>query len=368
MISDPTMASQSKNPISADEVLQVFSDRAVARLATKVGLPKGTDTQRLAKGIRASAQQYALDADRPTPNMMRREIDMLQRAADGRKYEKVARLRAELSGPTRELLERRAANIRSRSSSQDEQTAWSIQKPEQLHDCASRNDACDMVYSLAVTGGYPVKGRRRPTGKQYAKLQVRLYAPEPSRAEPRREAERTFVMWLRAGYCDATDRMPPNTAHHYRPGPFARMIGECLRLARVPTTNTDDDRVGLAVQLINDFDRERRLDELIRKWRRILDPLWHDDAAMTQVPRLIEAGKAVVRRISRGADDGAIADQPSLIEFEETGTLCFYLSPKERRTLSIKPFPRARIMQIAEALFAATSKKRLPARRRQKRA
>ena len=360
------MTSQSKTTINEDEVPQVFGDRAVTRLATKAGLPERTDTQRLAKGIRASAQQYALDADRPTPNTIRREIDMLQRAAGGRRYEQVARLLAELSEPTHELLARRAANIQSGSSSEDEQTAWSMPKPEQLHECASRNDACDMVYSLTVTGGYPVKGRRRPSGNQYAKLQVRLYAPAPSRAEPRREAERTFVMCLRADYRDATDRMPPNTAHHDTPGPFARMVGECLRLARVPTTNTDDDRVGLAVQLINDFDRERKLDELIGKWRRILDPLWHNDTAMTRVPRLIEEGKALVRRIPHGADEGAIADQPSLIEFEETGTLCFYLSPGERRTVSIKPFPRARIMRIAEALYALTVRKGSTARRRRK--
>jgi hypothetical protein len=79
---------------------------------------------------------------------------------------------------------------------------------------------------------------------------------------------------------------------------------------------------------------------------------------------LIEEGKAAIRRLPSGAEEGAIPDYPALTEYQETGTLCFYLSSVEWRTVSIKPSPRERIMQIAEALFAATSKRTKTVRRR----
>jgi hypothetical protein len=74
---------------------------------------------------------------------------------------------------------------------------------------------------------------------------------------------------------------------------------------------------------------------------------------------LIEEGQADVRRIPRWADADQVVGSPSLIEFEETGTICFYLRPEDNRTVAIKPFARARIMNSAHSLKGlATPRKR----------
>ena len=218
---DVIMLNRLVNPISVDEIPLVFSDRAVAKLAVNARLPDGTDMQRLAKDIRAAAAQYARDADQPTPNKVRRELDALRRAAERREYRKLKQLLAEISDPARELLEIRLADIRDGHTRKNHRDTWFLPEPEELSDPTRRDVACDMVYSLAVTGGFRVEGRARGGSRRRHRMQVRLIAPEPSRSEPRREAERTFVMWLRIAYHRATGRMPPSTAQHYRPGPFA---------------------------------------------------------------------------------------------------------------------------------------------------
>jgi hypothetical protein len=78
-----------------------------------------------------------------------------------------------------------------------------------------------------------------------------LCAPKASRREPRREAERTLVMWLQVAVAEAGAKVPV-TAHHYKRGPFAKMTAEVLRLVRAP-----ESAEGLAVELINHLERER---------------------------------------------------------------------------------------------------------------
>jgi hypothetical protein len=251
------MGNRTNDLLSSEEVQHVFCDRAVAKIAARIGLTNRGDVQRFAKGVRSSALRYVSDVHRPTPNSLRREIVHLQQAARGRKYEAVARVLAQLSETAREMLEGRAA-VLSGCPWPGQPTHRSLPQPEELHDPARRDDACDLIHVIAITGGYSVNGRRRSTGKHDPEWRVRLYAPKASRAEPRRRAERSFVRSLRAYYFDATGRMPPNTAQHFRPGPFARLVGESLRLLRAPTMDPEDDRTGLAVQLINDLNRERR--------------------------------------------------------------------------------------------------------------
>jgi hypothetical protein len=262
-MSKDTMENRTNDPLCSEEVDHVFSDRSVAKLVVRIGLTNCVDVQRLAKGMRSSASRYASDAHLPTPNSLRREIAHLQHAARGRKYKTVAGVLAQLSETARELLEGRAAVLSDRPWP-DQPARASLPKPEELHDADRRDDACDLIHVIATMGGYSVDGRRRSTGKQDREWRVRLYAPKASRAEPRRRAERSFVRSLRANYFDATGRMPANTAQHFRPGPFSRLVAECLRLLRAPTRDPDDDRAGLTVQLINDIDRERRLTNLVQ--------------------------------------------------------------------------------------------------------
>jgi hypothetical protein len=150
--------------------------------------------------------------------------------------------------------------------------------------------------------------------------------------------------------------MPRRTAQHFGPGPFARFIGECLRLVRAPTPNPDDDRVGLAVQLINDIDREHKLNELTSKFRRLLAPLCQYEA-VSIVGRLIERGKADARRIPSGTTEIEGDGRPALFEFADAGSLCFYASAVLWRTIRVKPRPRARIVRLAEDLLKATRRR-----------
>lgn len=252
--------------------------------------------------------------------MVQREIDAIQRAAKRHEYETLAQLLIAMSDEARKLFERRVANYsRAKGSG-----------PRGLHG-VSRNQGsfwtlpaamqpATWVNSLVVIGGDLVEGRKRANGKQRPRLQVRRFAPVRSRSEPRREAERAFVRRLRAAYYSATGRMPPNTAQHYRAGPFARMVGDCLRLVRAPANDLDDDRVSLAVQLINDFDYKRKLRDLCEKWNRILDPIRHKHTAILNVVRLLERGDAEVRSYPLGADANALPARPSLIEFQERNT------------------------------------------------
>ena len=130
------------------------------------------------------------------------------------------------------------------------------------------------------------------------------------------------------------------------------MVAGCLRLARAPTVDPYDDRTGLAVQVINDLDRKRRLEKLSNDWRRLLERFWHYEA-VAGVGRLIEEGKADVRRVSTGTEQIDGDGRPALFEIEDAGTLCFYLSAKQSQTIAIKPYPRAAIMRIAERLLRA---------------
>jgi hypothetical protein len=269
------MPRSSKDIIRVDEIADVFSDAAIARLARRAGLPAVTDLKRLAVGTRASAEEYAKQGRQAHPNTAHREIDALARAAARHDYEALAQAYDGMSDATRGLLEGRSQGIQQRAATDAERLSWKLPEAPALRDPCPRHAASETIHNLAVSGGRLATGRKRPGGKQSAEWRRRLHAPDPSRSEPRREAERTFIKWLRADYYTATGRMPPNTAQHYRPGPYARMVAECLRLVRVPTKDPDDDRVGLAVQLINDFDRDRRLAGLIKKWRRIMDPLRH---------------------------------------------------------------------------------------------
>lgn len=341
------MSSRSRTPITLDNVPDIFSDHAVSKIATEAKLPQATDIPCLARGIRASAARYASIAREPTPNTIRREIDALVRAAQRRRCDEVARLLVDMSAAARQLLEGRGARIPSSVSPHDQRAASTFPRSEELRDAHRRIRACQRIYDVAVVGGHARQGRKRPSGKRSYRWQVQLHAPEPTRAEPRRSAERQFLVFLRRDYVSATGSMPPRTAHHDTPGPFARMVAACLRLARVPTAGPNDDLIGLAVQLINDMERARKLRELSDNWQRIIGPIRCHEA-VAGVVRLIEQGKAAVLHVPTGDDAHGVVAQPALIEFEETGTLCFYLSPSQWRTIAARPKPRARIMQLAD--------------------
>jgi hypothetical protein len=163
---------------------------------------------------------------------------------------------------------------------------------------------------------------------------------------------------LQVTYLQATGQMPPTTARSDMLGPFARFVAACLRPARASVTDNDPDRTGIAVQLINDIDRLRRKRKLARNFRRILGPLREADTTgcISMLGRIVEDGKAEVMRLQPG-DDTPI-QKSALIEFLDVGRLCFFVASGHWWTTSVKPYPRARIMTLAEKLHAVNGPNR----------
>ena len=338
-------------PVIADDVLAAFSDRAIDGFIFNFGLPAGTDRSRLRAGICAAVARYIAASQEPTSNTVRNEIVALHRAISKRHYTATSCAWGARSAPVRRLFEDRASWIRSSERNRKRDTGrrwWTVPTPEALLSGEHRAQACRTIHSLSVIGAYR-KQRKTQGGKPSFEVVTILNAPAPSRAEPRRAAERIFLVWLRVAYAEATGLMPPKYVHHDRPGPFAKMVAECLRLAGAPSHEPDDDRRGLSVQLINDIEKVRKRSELVAMWRRLIRPIRHHQVVV-DVSQRIEDGKAAIRRVPAGAGEDQTFSGPALIEFEGPGTLCFLLRANHWRTLKLPPDQRAEIMQLASRL------------------
>jgi hypothetical protein len=331
------------SPIAEKEVPTVFTYEVVANLAAEVKLPFIRDMKRFAVGICASVVEYAVHARLPTPNTVHRQIAGLYCAAAGLRYEKAAEMRENMSDAAREIVENRARHMSRGLVVNGEPAEWKLPTPEQLRDPDRRDDACETIRSILSRGGRAKKGSSR-------EYKTTLYGPAPSRAEPRRAAEKAFLMRLQAYYADATECKPPLTAHHDVPGSFAHFAAACLRLMRVPGSDLDYDRLGLAVQLINDIQRQRKLEKIVGDWRRIIESISRHEAIAYLGP-LVEKGKVDICRVA-GRDVLITSDTPpTLLEFPDTGQLHFHVSAKIRATLTIKALPRSRIMDLAGSLY-----------------
>jgi hypothetical protein len=225
---------KSLKPIAAADVPRVFDDARIDGW-----LPTDANRKRFAEGIREAARIYAREATTPTDNKLHAEIAALYRAAERKRCRQVAALLEKLSPKARELLSKRA-------------TRQSLELPpaETLRDTAQQK-ACDIVLRLCQYGGNYVEGRRRPSGKRTRTWRPLLYAPQPRRNFPKRDAELNFIMWLQIGWLEATGKRPSLAANPDRPGPFARMVRECLEL--VGASHAD------AVGLINELHRRRKI-------------------------------------------------------------------------------------------------------------
>jgi hypothetical protein len=191
---------------------------------------------------------------------VRAEIEKLHRAAKRRDFEELGTLLEKLSSRARSLLKYdewtrvrlSADNLespRSRRRISARRRHVTLPSPEALRDEHRRDKACARVVKLCQYGGRRIEGRKRPSGKRSWTWRPYFRAPEPQRHFPKREAERTFVMWLRIAWLEATGKEAPRTTDPRRPGPFARMVKECLRL--VGATHAD------AVGLINKLNQVR---------------------------------------------------------------------------------------------------------------
>ena len=210
----------SRGIIRASEIEHVFDAPCIARLARTGKLPAHADLRLFGEGVREAVRIYARDARTPNANTQRRQIVELHKAAAGRRFEKVAELLRELSPTARDFLNERGSRTLS----------ISLPEPEDLLDGARREEACVTIERIAGYVGSYVEGRMRPSGVRSRTWRTTLYAPEPRRHFPRREAERDFLMWLSLAWLDAVGEPPSLAVNSDRPGPFARMVKECFEL------------------------------------------------------------------------------------------------------------------------------------------
>jgi hypothetical protein len=226
---------RSREPIAATDIPRIFDDACIDTLAAIGRLPAGADRKRFAEGIREAARIYARDVRIPTDNELHAEIAALYRAAERKQLGQVADLFEKLSPKARELLRKRATRL-----------SLELPASEALRDTTQ---ACDVVLKICQYGGKYDEGRRRPSGKRSRTWRPLLYAPQPRRNFPKRDAERDFVMWLQDAWCEATGKRPSLAANAERAGPFAQMVRKCLAL--VGAGHAD------AVGLINELNRRR---------------------------------------------------------------------------------------------------------------
>jgi hypothetical protein len=203
--------------IALSDVTTRFDDACVRKLAQIAKLPPEADLQDFGWWIRGAADMFAREALVPTSNEVRNEIASLHDAAERRDFEKLIRLSRVLSLEARTILGK------------------DLPAATDLEDGALRDEAAAALASRCRISGQRVEGRRRPDGtRSPPSIRPDFNAPEASRTFLKRKAERNFVERISIAWHKATDKEPPRTARRGRAerdiGPFARFVGECLRL------------------------------------------------------------------------------------------------------------------------------------------
>jgi hypothetical protein len=122
-----------------------------------------------------------------------------------------------------------------------------------LANIDSREMLCSNIANLCRTGGKIAIDRMRPSGRRSQALRVTYYAPEKIRHFPKRASELHFIAHLAISWLEATGKHPPKFVHWSKPGPFARMVHECLRRSGADVNS---------INLINDYGHERAKAEL----------------------------------------------------------------------------------------------------------
>jgi hypothetical protein len=214
-------APRSRTLISAEDVASVFNDDYISRRTKRWGLPANADEARLAQGIRDAVQIYLRDVATPNENDIHREIARLHQAAHFRRYEASFELVTNLSPQARALLNRRNLS-----------GVALLKDSSPLIDPAHQRRATEQLAALCRMGAKLKEGRKRPGGKRSKTFAPDLYAPPASRHFEKRAADRSFLMWLRMAWLEATgERQRAYTAQgDGHEGPFARLLCDCLEL------------------------------------------------------------------------------------------------------------------------------------------
>jgi hypothetical protein len=229
-------------------------------------LPADCDLQLFGDHVRAAVTGYARDKRVLSLQDQQKQIRDIARLIDhcARRvsaFEGLAQAIGSLDPEVRHLWVLRQSAVA------DRMPSWRIPEPSELRDPATRYRAAQGLKSLITVGGAWIEGRKRQSGHRSRTWQPNFQAPAPvpGRRQARLAAERTLVLKLQLAV-HAAGGQPPVTAHHDKPGPFARMVAEVLKLVGAAGAATAQ---GMAVQLINDVQAERRA--------RLSRPPWPSD-------------------------------------------------------------------------------------------
>lgn len=227
---------KSRHPILEADILLVFDDACLGKLASIAKLPADADAKCFREGVREAARIYARDACVATDNELHAEVCILYRAAERKRYEDVAVALKKLSPRARKLLKERTVQLPA---------------AEHLRSPTLQQKACEAVLRCSHYGGRYVEGRRRSYGKRSRTWRPLLRAPKHRRNFARRDVERDFVVCLQLAWLEATGKKPSLTANAERPGPFVKMTKECLGL--VGAGHAD------VIGLFNELNRRRKI-------------------------------------------------------------------------------------------------------------
>jgi hypothetical protein len=232
--------------IRPNDVPYVFDDACLKELAELTRLPSSADMRIFGAGVRWAVRGFLNETNQPTPNRLHREIAALHRATMRAEYEKLAVLIECISPAARHWLEGRRATIG------ELMPDWRIPDAEELRDPARRANAASGLRRLIQVGG-TYRHRMRPSGRPTVSVVPLMHAPAPSRAEPRREAERSLVMLLQFVVAEAGGQVPLTARvadAGRKAGPFVRMAERVLLLTGAWNSAGAEGRV---VRLINDL-------------------------------------------------------------------------------------------------------------------
>lgn len=231
--------SKVRRTISEDDVDRIFNANCIRKLANISNLPDHADIQKFGARIRDDARIFVRDAQEPTVNDVRDEIEKLEKAAERRLYGEVGHILDDLSRKAHSLLE----------------DPWMRREPNRCFPSSKdltddqRDKICAQIASACRFGRFPVKGRRRGKAKQSRPTwEPILNAPARSPNFLKRGAERDLVANLGLTWLETTGKEPPRFAFRENLSPFPRMVQECLRLLS-PSTD--------AINLIRDLGQQR---------------------------------------------------------------------------------------------------------------
>jgi len=238
--------------IAADAVEDRFDDQAIKGLGDAAGFPAGFDLAYVRRALQSAVRDYLADAHRP-PSESRTEIhDAIERLArrleralgtEPCALDKARDAWAGLLPAARAYLEAFAPDWR-----------LPLAESDDLVDPERGPDRVRFLHGLCHRGATWKEGRRRPGGKRSRpRLAPELSAPRARRGHPPNDAEFLLCQRLATIYFGVTGQMPPYTARHGSPGPFARFVLEIFNfLGRDDTLAVD------AVALVNRYGRARR--------------------------------------------------------------------------------------------------------------